>query len=93
MYQWLGTAIDHVIAQTRPIPGQSTPRAYCPLCGEGAQSLVIGYDGYALPDGLRRHLGGMGNARSCRVMDVVRTLARDSLGRRERSRLETARAR
>ncbi|GAB7540985.1 hypothetical protein [Cupriavidus sp. 8B] len=50
-------------------------RARCPLCNEGSSSLYV--EGYSLPEGLRRHLVGWGNARQCVVVDAAFRLARD----------------
>ncbi|WP_136525368.1 hypothetical protein [Geomonas ferrireducens] len=50
-------------------------RAYCPLCGRGSNSP---YDrGFAIPEGLRRHLTGWGNATRCEVMEATFRLARN----------------
>jgi hypothetical protein len=55
--------------------GYFGPRAYCPLCGSGSSGP---YDrGFALPEGLRRHLTGFGNAGACDVLSPVLDLARD----------------
>lgn len=45
-------------------------RANCPLCGYAGGSIYP--DGYALPEGLRRHLTGHGNASTCAVMCEIR---------------------
>jgi hypothetical protein len=56
------------------------PRAYCPVCRDGSSSP---YDrGFALPEGLRRHLHGNGNTVQCLVTRAIFGLARDS--RREK---------
>lgn len=52
-------------------------RAKCPLCGDGPQSFYDGNSGFKLPEGLRRHLVGYGNARECPVFGAARALARD----------------
>lgn len=54
-----------------------SPRAKCPLCGKGPQSFYDGYAGFALPDGLIRHLTGGHNAHQCPVFGAAFALARD----------------
>lgn len=50
-------------------------RAYCPFCGMGSQGP---YDhGFAIPEGLRRHITGYGNTRKCSVVEQISYLARE----------------
>jgi hypothetical protein len=50
-------------------------RAYCPLCGSGSNSY---YErGFAIPDGLLRHLLGEGNSYRCMVFKTACKLAKD----------------
>jgi hypothetical protein len=50
-------------------------RAFCPLCGDGSSSPYA--QGFAYPEGLRRHLDGSYNARQCRVTEIALELAID----------------
>lgn len=52
-------------------------RVYCPLCGQGTQSMARD-EGFLLPVGLRRHLLGTYNARQCSVFRAAQQLALDS---------------
>jgi hypothetical protein len=65
-------------------------RAMCPLCHKG--SPYPGLEGYALPEGLMRHLGGRGNTRNCVVMQAAWELARADWRQRLGSREEAAKA-
>jgi len=49
-------------------------RALCPLCGEGSQN-PYGVRGFAIPDGLTRHLEGSHNSQQCRVFSAAWHLA------------------
>ena len=46
-------------------------RAYCPLCGGSSQNFYGG-EGYAYPDGLRRHLESSYNAHRCAIVGLCR---------------------
>lgn len=46
-------------------------RAYCPLCGGSARS-TYGEEGFALPEGLKRHLEGSYNSQRCFVFEELR---------------------
>ena len=50
-------------------------RARCPLCRDSSSSPYS--EGFSVPEGLRRHLIGWGNARQCSVMEAACALARD----------------
>ena len=47
----------------------SLGRGVCPLCKRGPASAY--YDGFTLPEGLRRHLEGYGNTQRCDVFSVL----------------------
>lgn len=47
--------------------------AKCPLCRRGASSSP--FQAFVIPEGLRRHLQGDGNARPCIVMETIRLWA------------------
>jgi hypothetical protein len=53
-------------------------RAPCPLCHGGSTTT----EGFALPEGLRRHLEGSAKARRCIVMDAVSGLLEEYLAER-----------
>jgi hypothetical protein len=63
--------------EMRSLPGES-PRAICPLCGNDSNN-PFGIKGFAIPDGLLRHLEGSHNAIQCRVFEIACALARERL--------------
>jgi hypothetical protein len=78
-WRWKQVAIDAVIevAVTDPEISYHTPRGWCPLCRGGTSGP---YDrGYALAEGLRRHLDGHGSIAECPVTKAAFGMARDSL--------------
>lgn len=76
---WESLVAETVIEQAKVLPADEgsywRDRAYCPLCQQGSHSFYEG--GYALPEGLRRHLVGWGNSQQCPVMEAAMELARD----------------
>lgn len=81
-FAWKAAVVERILDATPPIPPDKVRgqvRAYCPLCKGEAQSLVWGNDGYALPEGLRRHLSGTGNAIPCSVTRAAFRLATDTI--------------
>ena len=74
---WLQNISEDLIALALPLRRvaqfQIGDRAMCPLCGGEAQSRYE--HGFALPDGLRMHLEGSGNARQCPVITAACGLA------------------
>ncbi|MBS1583308.1 MAG: hypothetical protein JST66_14000 [Bacteroidetes bacterium] len=54
----------------------SGPRVNCPLCKRSTSGPYA--EGFKLPDGLRRHLLGEGNAHQCDVLNAVFELAKGS---------------
>jgi hypothetical protein len=77
-YGWTNRIATELLAYVKIIPFDERwgrERAYCPLCGSGSQGP---YDeGYALPEGLRRHITGHGNTHECAVIEQIRHLAMD----------------
>lgn len=75
--EWRKRVIDMVLKKA----GEQAPeadllgevRVQCPLCGREAFNPSGG--GFKMPEGLRRHLIGWGNAEPCRIMHHVRHLA------------------
>jgi hypothetical protein len=61
----------------------SSKRAYCPLCRSGSSAPYE--SGFALPDGLQRHLRGEGNTRRCSVTEALFKLSLHRLRERERA--------
>jgi len=58
------------------VPEIIIKRAYCPLCGSGTQSWGEWTgEGFAFPEGLRRHLIGYGKMSICSVMEQVLIMA------------------
>src|SRR3989442_13375065 len=74
--EWQRRTADKVLelANARPprgIEGGSlSPRAQCPLCGDGSEN-SYGAEGFTYPEGLMRHLYGSNNARPCSVFEVA----------------------
>ncbi|TWI06081.1 hypothetical protein IP90_00344 [Luteimonas cucumeris] len=79
-YPWLDNVAEEVVKHADLLPGSidqwSGARAMCPLCGEGANSYYE--QGFAYPEGLRRHLVGYGNTHQCVFTDTAMMLARES---------------
>jgi len=78
-HSWANSVVMQVVAHAVPIPqcvGSIVgDRAVCPLCGrEGSDPYLRGF---ALPEGLRRHLVGFGNAQQCGVMEAAMRLAEE----------------
>jgi hypothetical protein len=77
-YRWRDNAASRVVHLAKPLPKgifDSRDRAYCPLCGGGA--LPPSDEGFANPEGLRRHLIGWGGQQTqCFVFNAVELGAR-----------------
>ncbi|HEX7891487.1 MAG TPA: hypothetical protein VF522_19200 [Ramlibacter sp.] len=76
---WEADVVEKIIEWTEPLGEDTRPdlfgaRANCPLCRQGAQSYYE--QGFAFPEGLRRHLIGYGRTHQCIVMRAVMGLAR-----------------
>jgi hypothetical protein len=72
--------VDDVIEQRQQLANIADrayydDRAPCPLCGGESSSPYT--RGFALPEGLRRHLTGWGQSQRCPVMEQTRGLAQD----------------
>lgn len=65
--------IDRAGSAALPASAWGERRTLCPLCNRGSDSPYV--EGYALPEGLRRHLTGWGNTHHCVVMEIVSKLA------------------
>ncbi len=75
-YQWDNMVAEKLLEYVEIIPyhpENGRERAYCPLCGEGSDDPYE--KGYALPEGLRRHVAGEGNTKKCPVVEQIRHLA------------------
>lgn len=84
VWSWRQEAIRKLIekADVRPAHEMGehssiSPRATCPLCGQGSTAPYAGR-GYAIPEGLRRHLEGSG-AFPCRVLNIAIDLCRQQV--------------
>jgi hypothetical protein len=78
--RWEGVTAEKIIALAEILPSKgwaySGERAYCPLCKHGANSPFE--EGFAVPEGLRRHLVGWGgNTHQCGIFRVASELARE----------------
>lgn len=86
---WPGLAAGKIVDLCKPLPRQmfdgypvGSARANCPLCGHGAESFY-GQEGFAIPDGLFRHLLGTHNSRQCAVFGAAHEMARETRRNRE----------
>jgi hypothetical protein len=77
--RWEHDVVQAIIEKADLLNNQTSsfggPRAYCPLCRCGSQGPFD--EGFAVPEGLRRHLFGWGNSHRCRVTEAAFALARD----------------
>jgi hypothetical protein len=75
--RWLESVADDVLKLARPQDvdqsGYGPDRALCPLCHGGSQSRYA--TGFAIPEGLRRHLLGENNSNRCAVTEAALGLA------------------
>ena len=72
LLDWESWAIERVVdvADERLLPGlPGRPRSMCPLCGRGTRGPYE--DGFAIPLGLARHLGGESGANQCTVFGAA----------------------
>jgi hypothetical protein len=78
-WKWQQGAIEAVIQEAVVDPEIShiIKRGWCPLCRRGSSGPYE--SGYALPEGLARHLEGRGNAAECPVTKAAFDMARDYL--------------
>jgi hypothetical protein len=71
-YDWPSNIATQII--TRAVPLLDAPdRAPCPLCNHHPDQ----HDGYALPNGLERHLTGRLGQRQCSVMKAAHILIKE----------------
>jgi hypothetical protein len=82
-YDWFEEAMGQVLhlaeslsADERTDEDQSIDRARCPLCGGSASDYYNPNNGFAYPEGLRRHLLGENNTNQCEVSKQVLAHAR-----------------
>lgn len=74
---WLDVIAQAILERVEPIEENAIigQRAICPLCRSSSSTPYA--DGFAYPEGLRRHLVGHGNTRQCVVTQAAVALARD----------------
>lgn len=89
-YPWVHQMVEQLLQHATPRPWQEmggassiSDRALCPLCGGGSDN-PFGEQGFAYPEGLRRHLAGSYNARQCRITRAAIDLAWSHLDRSEK---------
>src|SRR5438105_6769253 len=76
VFAWQQAAIEQVMLfanahrseEMGDYPGR-WPRAYCPLCGRGADVRYV--KGFAVPSGLESHLAGTFNSRQCAIFKAA----------------------
>ncbi len=86
IYSWRNTVIERLleVAVARPAKemgefSSSTDRAYCPLCQGSSQDVYGLRQGFAMPDGLRRHFEGSHQSRQCPVLAVAMAVRRERI--------------
>jgi hypothetical protein len=78
--EWLERTVDTLLGKAIALPRPASPsasgvgRVYCPLCRHGRQDPYA--QGFAFPEGLRRHLMGDHGGRRCRVLLAAHSLAK-----------------
>lgn len=76
--EWYNDVVEVAIGLAEPTRNYSGEnRARCPLCKEVTRSLFTD-EGFKVPDGLRKHLNGNGNAHLCAVMRALKNLVREA---------------
>lgn len=88
-YHWREGVVQTIIDHAKPLPHiivSFGKRAMCPLCGEG--SSPPNDDGFLIPDGLHRHISGLGKGRQCVVSQAAFALAKDYWATQFRSAAE-----
>ena len=81
-WQWPFVVAIEEYALTQSFEGEtrnSLRRAFCPLCGGGADSGPYPEKGFALNIGLESHLQGHGNARHCPAMRLLQLVDSDAI--------------
>ena len=69
---WRHKIVEDIICLAKIVSQQtnsSPARGLCIMCGRGPVSAY--YDGFSIPEGLRRHLEGYGDTRRCGVFSVL----------------------
>lgn len=61
-----------------------SPRAFCPLCGQESSTPFM-LRGFAIPEGLLRHLLGSHNSHQCNVFKAAEALGREYLAEKFRN--------
>ncbi|CAI8823485.1 hypothetical protein [Methylocaldum szegediense] len=78
-YGWLDRTAETIVSLAQILAPEKgsyfSDRAYCPLCG--GESTSPYERGFAVPEGLRRHLVGWGNTRPCAVLEAAFALAKE----------------
>ncbi|RQQ08387.1 hypothetical protein DF161_29135 [Burkholderia stagnalis] len=80
---WRRATLAAVLDNAQVRPGEEMgdprwPRALCPLCRQGAQG-TRDVRGYAVPEGLRRHLLGELNSLPCPVFRAAEAIALENI--------------
>jgi len=68
----------HTAAEMGDLPSNS-PRAQCPLCDGHSSAAAHGISGFAVPDGLKRHILGTHTSKQCDVFFAALELCREHL--------------
>jgi hypothetical protein len=96
VFRWMDGAIEKLIDLSDKRPSSEMgeymgtgERAYCALCGGGSQG-PYPPEGFAWPEGLRRHLAGTYNSRQCELMMVIKNDAIDDTEDEDLQRMRRA---
>jgi hypothetical protein len=83
VHDWFKNAVEEVLKIAQAMIDQDTEeeRAICPLCRESPQNYRLPDQGFAFPEGLRRHLLGSHKSTQCRVSHVALNEAIESITR------------
>lgn len=83
--RWVHSTAEKIVelADARPSEEMGdgrnlSPRAFCPLCGQESSTPFM-LRGFAIPEGLLRHLLGSHNSHQCNVFKAAEALGREYL--------------
>ncbi len=90
---WIIDSVDLIIQEADVIPPKNeyySESVYCPLCRHGSAAAYA--NGFKYPEGLRRHLLGVGKIHQCEVFKAIESLARSHWEQKFRAADEAERA-
>lgn len=80
VYDWIKDVAEKIVERLdddqKIKPSQlGDRRSRCPLCNQGPRSTLMSHEGFAIPEGLRRHLLGTYSSHQCLFMRVAKEMA------------------